>query len=74
MTGTLPAKDGEIGSQEIADLRRAGINVRGKPYARTTGKPRKQGRSTIHILPADSVWPSVVLTMRFECATDRRTM
>ncbi len=30
MTGTLPAKDGKIGSQEIADLRRAGINVRGK--------------------------------------------
>jgi hypothetical protein len=28
MTGTLPAKDGKIGSPEIADLRRAWINIR----------------------------------------------
>src|SRR5262245_10811982 len=36
-------------------IRRSGRDPGHRPYAQTNPKPRKQGRSTIHILPADSV-------------------
>jgi Amidase len=32
-----------------------------RPYAHTTAEPRKQGRSTIHILPADSARPEAAV-------------
>src|SRR5262249_54574525 len=43
-----------------------------RPYARITPEPRRQGRSTIHILPAESAWSCVAQTMRFNGHTSPR--
>jgi hypothetical protein len=55
-TGTAGARRSLPGQPERRQpIRRSGRDPGHRPYAQINPKPRKQGRSTIHILPAESV-------------------
>src|SRR6516225_4207393 len=48
-----PADSSFAGQPEWRRPIRRSSRTQARPYARTTENPRKQGRSTIHILPAE---------------------
>src|SRR5215470_899021 len=58
----VDSKDSPVGVSRFGG--QAGTQATG-PYAQTNPKPRKQGRSTIHILPADYVlWRLAACTLK----------
>src|SRR5262245_26379228 len=58
--GVRPTERYQDNPRRRRPIRRSG-RTQARPYAHTTENPRKQGRTTIHILPADSGRPTAEL-------------
>ena len=68
-TGTRPTGRSQDNHHGVRPDNRSD-RVPARPYARSHAKPRKQGRSSIHILPADY---ALGADNRSSCTQDRRT-
>src|SRR5262245_57661305 len=67
--GVRPTERYQDNPRRRRPIRRSG-RTQARPYAHTTENPRKQGRTTIHILPADS---ARLIVMDFPSRSVRRS-